>query len=290
MLQSQLQFERHRREVHAERNRRLLAKAKGVRLVEEELHTMRLQLAQAHNEMTALRKDAETMRRHRNAAETERSLAVIQFEERTRKMLQEVEELSAGRSQCEDELAATREEARTLRRETDRLNGQLFAVKAEMNDLRRQANESRRFQHDLKDSQYHLIAARETANLLQQQLMNPIGPVLKFELEETTRAYKGFLFLSYSYFSFLHIFIDRIEFISSRSDGHSVSVSCGHSLPPPLSVRLTGHLYVSVTSFLHTNNPSGLLSFYFLFEISGRADMIGQFWRHIMIGCCCFLF
>lgn len=46
MLQSQLQFERHRREVHAERNRRLLAKAKGFRLVEEELVTLRLQLAQ----------------------------------------------------------------------------------------------------------------------------------------------------------------------------------------------------------------------------------------------------
>ena len=54
MLQSQLQFERHRCEVHAERNRRLLAKAKGVRLVEEKLHTLRLKLAQAQSEMTAL--------------------------------------------------------------------------------------------------------------------------------------------------------------------------------------------------------------------------------------------
>ena len=46
MLQSQLQFERHRREIHAERNRRLLAKAKGFRLVEEELVTLRLHLTQ----------------------------------------------------------------------------------------------------------------------------------------------------------------------------------------------------------------------------------------------------
>lgn len=191
MLQSQLQFERHRREVHAERNRRLLAKAKGARLVEEELHTMRLQLVQAQNEMMALRRDAETMRRHRNTAEAERTQAVLQFEEQTKKMLQEVEKLSAAKSQSEIELADAREEARLLRRETDRLHAQAFAVKAEMNDLRRQANESRRFQQDLKDSQYHLIAARETANLLQQQLLNPVGPVLKFELEEMTRAYKG---------------------------------------------------------------------------------------------------
>ncbi|XP_057367678.1 hamartin-like isoform X1 [Daphnia carinata] len=190
MLQSQLQFERHRREVHAERNRRLLAKAKQGRLAEEELHTMRLQLVQAQNEMAAVRRDADTMRRLRNAAEAERAQAVLQFEERTKKMLQELQDLSADKSQREQELFAAREEARSLRREADRLHAQSFAVKAEMNDLRRQANESRRFQQDLKDSQYHLIAARETANLLQQQLMNPSGAVLKYEMEEMTRAYK----------------------------------------------------------------------------------------------------
>ncbi|KAK4025492.1 hypothetical protein OUZ56_014557 [Daphnia magna] len=190
MLQSQLQFERHRREVHAERNRRLLAKAKQGRLAEEELHTMRLQLVQAQNEMAAVRRDADTMRRLRNAAEAERAQAVLQFEERTKKMLQELQDLSADRGQREQELFAAREEARSLRREADRLHAQSFAVKAEMNDLRRQANESRRFQQDLKDSQYHLIAARETANLLQQQLMNPSGALLKYEMEEMTRAYK----------------------------------------------------------------------------------------------------
>lgn len=193
MLQSQLQFERHRREVHAERNRRLLAKAKGVRLVEEELHTMRLQLVQAQNEMTAVRRDADAMRRCRNTAEAERSQAVLQFEERTKKMLQEVQDLSSAKCQREEELAAAREEARSLRREADRLHAQSFAVKAEMNELRRQANESRRFQQDLKDSQYHLIAARETANLLQQQLMNPSGAFLKYEMEEMTRSYKGLM-------------------------------------------------------------------------------------------------
>ena len=54
MLQSQLQFERHRREVHAERNRRLLAKAKGFRLVEEELVTLRLQLTQVRTQSSPL--------------------------------------------------------------------------------------------------------------------------------------------------------------------------------------------------------------------------------------------
>ena len=60
-----------------------------------------------------------------------------------------------------------------------------------MAELRKRANESRRYQQELKDSQYHLIAARETANLLQQQLMNPSSAAFKFEMDEMTRTYKG---------------------------------------------------------------------------------------------------
>jgi hypothetical protein len=48
-----------------------------------------------------------------------------------------------------------------------------------------------------------LIAARETANLLQQQLMNPSGAVLKYEMEEMTRAYKG---------SPINIFLNSFQF------------------------------------------------------------------------------
>lgn len=191
MLQSQLQFERHRREVHAERNRRLLAKAKEFRLVEEGMSTLRLQLAQAQNEMTALRRDAEVLRRSRNAAENDKNLMARQFEMKLKQTYDEIEELSAAKAQCEEELTSAREEVRSLRRSTDKLNAVLFDAEAEMADLRRRANESRRYQQELKDSQYHLIAARETANLLQHQLSNPSSSTFKFEMEEMTRAYKG---------------------------------------------------------------------------------------------------
>ena len=70
------------------------------------------------------------------------------------------------------------------------MNAALFNAEAEMAELRRSAAESRRYQQDLKDSQYHLIAARETANLLQQQLLHPSSAGSKFEMEEMTRTYK----------------------------------------------------------------------------------------------------
>jgi len=190
MLQSQLQFERHRREVHAERNRRLLAKAKGFRLVEEELGTLRLQLAQAQNEMTALRRDADLLRRSRNCVENDKNVTVRQSELRMKQCYQQIEELASAKMQCQEELAAVKEEVRTELRKTDKLNAALFDADAEMAELRKRANESRRYQQELKDSQYHLIAARETANLLQQQLMNPSSAAFKFEMDEMTRTYK----------------------------------------------------------------------------------------------------
>lgn len=207
MLQSQLQFERHRREVHAERNRRLLAKAKGLRLVEEELHTLRLQLAQAQSEMAALRRDADSLRRSRNAAEAERNAVIRQFEQRTKQMLQELQDLSSLKAQREEELGAARDEARLLRRETGKLHACLFEAEAEMAEMRKRASESHRYQQDLKISQYHLIAARETANILQQQMSNPVSATAKFEIEELTRTFKGYL-------SFLTLNVTHPETIS----------------------------------------------------------------------------
>ena len=84
LLHSQLQFERHRREVHAERNRRLLANAKGMRFLEEENHTLRLQLVQAQNEMAALRREADHLRRSRNTADNDKLNVVRQAELKTK--------------------------------------------------------------------------------------------------------------------------------------------------------------------------------------------------------------
>ncbi len=51
-----------------------------MRFLEEEVHTLRLQLVQAQNEMSALRRDADHLRRCRHAVEAERNMAVAQLE------------------------------------------------------------------------------------------------------------------------------------------------------------------------------------------------------------------
>lgn len=215
LLQSQLQFERHRREIHAERNRRLLAKLKGLRLVEEELHTLRLQLAQNYNEMVALRRDADNLRRQRNAAETDRMKMSAQYEADTKRMLKEIQEATAAKSRIEDELASARDEARALKNEADKLNARLFESQAEMAELRRRANESRRYQQELKEAQYHLIAARESVNLLQQQLAALPAPAsAKFEMDEMTRCFKGKTLVLAHFF---------VSFCESRSKNRQTS-------------------------------------------------------------------
>ena len=60
-----------------------------------------------------------------------------------------------------------------------------------MDDLRRRANESHRYQQDYKESQFMLIAARESVAVLQQQLAQPFAAHSKFEVEEVTKSFKG---------------------------------------------------------------------------------------------------
>ena len=140
--------------------------------------------------MTALRRDADLLRRSRNCVENDKNASMRQSELRLKQCYHDIEELNSAKKSCEEELAAVKEQLCIQQRKTDKLNAALFDADAEMAELRKAAAESRRYQQELKDSQYHLIAARETANLLQQQLLNPSSTAGKFEIDEMTRTYK----------------------------------------------------------------------------------------------------
>ena len=136
--------------------------------------------------------NADNLRRQRNAAEADRAKLSAQCEADTKRMLKEIQEATAAKSHSEDELASARDEARALKKDSDRLNGRLFETEAEMAELRRRANESRRYQQELKEAQYNLIAAREAVSLLQQQVASlPTPASAKFEIDEMTRCFRG---------------------------------------------------------------------------------------------------
>lgn len=65
LLAIQLQFEKHRREIHAERNRRLLGKSRNIRALEQSNQTLSDQVARLSTEITHLnKKSTETRNSH----------------------------------------------------------------------------------------------------------------------------------------------------------------------------------------------------------------------------------
>ena len=156
------------------------------------MHTLRLQSVQTQNEMAALRRDADHVRRSRNTVENERNGAARQFELKLKQVALELNDLAAAKELVDEQLAKVREENGHLKRTCQQLQAVLFDAEAEMAELRRRSNDSRRYQQELKESQYQLIAAREAAGVLQHQLLHPAGSHNKHELEELTRSFKGF--------------------------------------------------------------------------------------------------
>lgn len=100
LLAIQLQFEKHRREIHAERNRRLLGKSRQIRGLEQSNATMSDQVARLSTEITSLNKKATETRESQQQQ-------LLKFQE-------EIKQLSR---KCNDEI----EKNKQLQREKDSL-------------------------------------------------------------------------------------------------------------------------------------------------------------------------
>ena len=64
--------------------------------------------------MTALRRDADLLRRSRNCVENDKNVTVRQSELRMKQCYQQIEELASAKMQCQEELAAVKEEVHSL--------------------------------------------------------------------------------------------------------------------------------------------------------------------------------
>ena len=78
--------------------------------------------SKAQNEMTALRRDADLLRRSRNCVENDKNVSVRQSELRLKQCYHDVEELASAKETCEEALAAVREHLCVQQRKTDKVN------------------------------------------------------------------------------------------------------------------------------------------------------------------------
>lgn len=137
LLAIQLQFEKHRREIHAERNRRLLGKSRQIRGLEQSNATMLDQVTRLSAEVTNLNKKAtETRNMHH--------LQVLQYQEDIKLLARKCNEEVDKNKQLQREkesLQLRLEDEQLLKRQAVQKNDTLTAEIFDLNHLLERANE-----------------------------------------------------------------------------------------------------------------------------------------------------
>lgn len=140
LLALQLQFEKHRREIHAERNRRLLGKSRQVRGLEQSNQTLSDQLTRLSTDITNLNKKA-------TDANNLHQVKLIKCQEETRlfsKRCNEECEKNKQLNREKESLQMRLEEEQLLKRQSMQKNDNLTAEIFDLKNLLEAANEKAR--------------------------------------------------------------------------------------------------------------------------------------------------
>lgn len=161
LLNLQLQYEKHRRDNHAERNRRLLGKSRMMRALEQDNVTLKEQVSRLTEEIGLLNTQLAGFRQKANMDWTNSSTEVIELKERyaaekqKNEILQErVQELTTALS---DETSARKEQMIAI----EAVHGELFDLKNEMQQALHKADLGQRYRDELTRLQSEMILMGE---------------------------------------------------------------------------------------------------------------------------------
>jgi tuberous sclerosis protein 1 len=190
LLAIQLQFEKHRREIHAERNRRLLGKTRQRLGLEQSNATLSDQVSRLSAEINSLNKRAsETRNSHlinvRKLEETSNFWARKCSEEAEKnKILQREKEIL--RMQLDEELNLKKQALMKI----DSLSAENFDLKNLYEDARQEAERGKQYRDQLKKLESDIIIFNE-ARLKCQQQMEELSAmkVRDVEMELTSQSY-----------------------------------------------------------------------------------------------------
>ncbi|XP_060069721.1 hamartin-like [Ylistrum balloti] len=152
MIQNQLMYERHKRELHAKKNRRLLRKIANAKAVEEQNNAMADQLSQYETEMQHLRFSLQLLqeenRRYKESQESNEYESKVQM----RSCLAENEDLKSAKSELTTLLVRQREEQDVLKQRLQETESKLFKSEKEKNHLQEEVQ----FTQKLKEQVFTL--------------------------------------------------------------------------------------------------------------------------------------
>ncbi|XP_055631621.1 hamartin [Toxorhynchites rutilus septentrionalis] len=161
LLNLQLQYEKHRREIHAERNRRLLGKSRVIRALEHDNDMLKDQVSRLTNGISFLNNELAELRRKANADYVRNATDVIDLKERHVAEVQKNMDLQGRIKELEVALA---DQTRVRKEQTTALEqarGELFDIKSEMEQALHKADLGQQYRDELTRLQCELILMGE---------------------------------------------------------------------------------------------------------------------------------
>ncbi|XP_049538169.1 hamartin [Anopheles darlingi] len=161
LLHLQLQYERHRREIHAERNRRLLGKSRKIRALEQNNEAFKDHISRLTEEITSLNVELSGVRRKTNVDLMQTSRECLRWkealhteQERTKEQQLKIEALQVA---IDDEARQRREVAVQL----EHAQGEMFDLRSELRQALGKAELGQQYRDELTRLQSELIMMGE---------------------------------------------------------------------------------------------------------------------------------
>lgn len=166
LVMLQLQFEKHRREVHAERNRRLLGKSRTNRALEEHNSALRDQVALMQKEIETLHNELERSKRDAKHSRDELQGTLNYWQEQTGTLQRKLKETQGQICLLEKQLEEEKKEIIFLNGVCTKSRAELFELRNTLAGATAAATAWKEMKGELATLQHHLVAAGELESRL----------------------------------------------------------------------------------------------------------------------------
>lgn len=192
LLTLQLQFERHRREVHAERNRRLLGRYREHRVLEEHNSALRDQVQLLHSNIEMLHNELNRFKNEARSNSEEQRESLSYWEEQNSGLQRRYKESTDAIKFLNEDLKEEKRRKETIAKGYTRLESEVFDLRNMMDDALIALQRAEEVKSELAILQHHMQGASELENRLRSWINDlQLNSNKGHQAHIATRAYQN---------------------------------------------------------------------------------------------------
>ncbi|KAG7189794.1 hypothetical protein KM043_017455 [Ampulex compressa] len=188
LMQMQLQFERQRREVHAERNRRLLGKLRDSRALEEHNHALTDRLKMVEKEVEGLKSELERSKKENRQAQEQYKEGLHHWQSKCVEEQRQCQGLRDHLESLELELKSEQKKVIESGQQIRSTEAALFDAAHQLKGALKAANRSKELERILDTLQKKFILLGEAQGKLQEST-GGLSPTGRQEVTQAQRSY-----------------------------------------------------------------------------------------------------